>query len=156
MTSMILRLVVFTMLWGLGIEAVNFGTGSSRLEDNAEAAADFNKIVEDTEHIKEEFEDLFTEDDLMQMEHDQIAFTWYTAHNDEDEGLDGLELYKAIKHAKSHETTENGDDQTDEESNVQNLVDYLLDTYDSDFNGILDFPEFMKAFEETRAQLGVS
>ena len=36
------------------------------------------------------------------------------------------------------------------------LVDYLLDTYDSDFNGILDFPEFMKAFEETRAQLGVS
>ena len=46
---MILRLVVFTMLWGLGIEAVNFGTGSSRLEDNAEAAADFNKIVEDTE-----------------------------------------------------------------------------------------------------------
>ena len=29
-------------------------------------------------HIKEEFEDLFSEDDLMQMEHDQIAFTWYT------------------------------------------------------------------------------
>ena len=113
----------------------------------------------------------------------------FSAHNDEDEGLDGLELYKAIKHAKSHETTENGDDQTDEEkiqSKVKflihflfinsaylfeneficlihcipqifpDLVDYLLDTYDSDFNGILDFPEFMKAFEETRAQLGVS
>ena len=43
----------------------------------------------------------------------------FSAHNDEDDGLDGLELYKAIKHAKSHETTENGDDQTDEESNVQ-------------------------------------
>ena len=43
----------------------------------------------------------------------------FSAHNDEDEGLDGLELYKAIKHAKSHETNENGDDQTDEESNVQ-------------------------------------
>ena len=42
----------------------------------------------------------------------------FSAHNDEDEGLDGLELYKAIKHAKSHETPENGDDQTDEE-NVQ-------------------------------------
>ena len=53
MTSMILRLVVFTMLWGLGIEAVNFGTGSSRLEDNAEAAADFNKIVEDTEWVEQ-------------------------------------------------------------------------------------------------------
>ena len=42
----------------------------------------------------------------------------FSAHNDDDEGLDGLELYKAIKHAKSHETPENGDDQTDEE-NVQ-------------------------------------
>eukprot|EP00093_Oithona_nana_P008151 08151.XXX_69467_66536_1 [CDS] Oithona nana genome sequencing. len=156
MTSMMVvncaTLVVFTLVWGLGC-AVNFGTGSSRLEDDS--AADFNKIVEDTEHIKEEFEDLFSEDDLMQMEHDQIAFTWYTAHNDDDEGLDGLELYKAIKHAKSHETPENGDDQTDEE-NVQNLVDYLLDAYDLDSNGILEYPEFMKAFEETRAQLGVS
>ena len=36
------------------------------------------------------------------------------------------------------------------------LVDYLLDTYDLDSNGILEYPEFMKAFEETRAQLGVS
>ena len=36
------------------------------------------------------------------------------------------------------------------------LVDYLLDAYDLDSNGILEYPEFMKAFEETRAQLGVS
>ena len=54
---MILRLnatlVVFTLIWGLGGEAVNFGTGSSRLEDNAEAAADFNKIVEDTEWVEQ-------------------------------------------------------------------------------------------------------
>ena len=50
MTSMMVvncaTLVVFTLVWGLGC-AVNFGTGSSRLEDDS--AADFNKIVEDTE-----------------------------------------------------------------------------------------------------------
>ena len=48
----------------------------------------------------------------------EILTSIFSAHNDDDEGLDGLELYKAIKHAKSHETPENGDDQTDEE-NVQ-------------------------------------
>ena len=54
----------------------------------------------------------------------------FSAHNDEDEGLDGLELYKAIKHAKSHETTENGDDQTDEEK-IQSKVKFLIHFYSS-------------------------
>ena len=38
--------VVFSMILGF-CKALDFGTGSSRLEDNQ--AADFNKIVEDTE-----------------------------------------------------------------------------------------------------------
>ena len=54
MTSMMVvncaTLVVFTLVWGLGC-AVNFGTGSSRLEDDS--AADFNKIVEDTEWVEQ-------------------------------------------------------------------------------------------------------
>merc|ERR1712001_230147 len=80
---------------------LSFGTGSSRMEESV--ASEFNKIVEDTEHIKEDFEDLYTKNELDEMELDRIAFTWYTAHNDDDEGLDGLELLKAVIHAHSHE-----------------------------------------------------
>ena len=29
-------------------------------------------------HIKEDFEDLFTQSELDGMEHDRVAFTWYT------------------------------------------------------------------------------
>ena len=44
-TSRLCTTLVVCALIGLG-GSVNFGTGSSRLEENA---ADFNKIVEDTE-----------------------------------------------------------------------------------------------------------
>ena len=35
------------------------------------------------------------------------------------------------------------------------LVDALLTTYDEDENGLLEYSEFMKAFQETRDQLGL-
>jgi len=84
---------------------ISLGTGSSRLDESV--ASEFNKIVDDTEHIKEDFEDLFTQNEVDEMEPDRIAFTWYTAHNtNDDDGLDGLELLKAITHAHAHEKHE--------------------------------------------------
>ena len=54
----------------------------------------------------------------------------FSAHNDEDEGLDGLELYKAIKHAKSHEVTEENE-AADEENvlSTKRLIDSYYITY---------------------------
>ena len=54
----------------------------------------------------------------------------FSAHNDEEEGLDGLELYKAIKHAKSHEVTEENE-AADEENvlSTKRLIDPYYVTY---------------------------
>ena len=76
--------------------------------------------------------------------------TYFRAHNDDDEGLDGLELLKAVIHAHSHDNDLNT--HFDEEIA---LVDILLNTYDQNENGFLEYSEFMKAFQESRQQLGI-
>jgi Ca2+-binding EF-hand superfamily protein len=35
------------------------------------------------------------------------------------------------------------------------MVDQLLDQYDVNFDGFLDYAEFMKSFEEARQKLGL-
>jgi len=150
-------LLIMVFLVNIVKSELSFGTGSSRLEDKQ--ATDFNEFVEDKEHIKEEFEDLFTDQEINDMEHDMIAFSWFTAHNDGDEGLDGLEMLKAMLHHnhKGHEALEDNSDpvihKTEEE--VIALVDSLIENYDENENGLLEYAEFMKAFEETQATLGI-
>ena len=77
--------------------------------------------------------------------------TYFRAHNDDDEGLDGLELLKAVIHAHSHENDLNTAHFDEEIA----LVDVLLKNYDQNENGLLEYPEFMKAFQESRQQLGI-
>ena len=83
----------------------------------------------------------------------------FRAHNDGDEGLDGLEMLKAMLHHnhKGHEALEDNSDpvihKTEEE--VIALVDSLIENYDENENGLLEYAEFMKAFEETQATLGI-
>ena len=45
--------------------------------------------------------------------------------------------------------------QNDEFSEEIALVDALLTTFDENENGLLEYSEFMKAFQETREQLGM-
>jgi len=136
---------------------ISFG-GSSRLED----AAELNQIIEDKEHIKEELEDIWTEDDLSNMDHDELAFSFFTVHNtDDDVGLDGLELYKAIHHAKQHDASQDGMATNDEDlivashDKTMGMVDSLLEQFDVNEDGILDFSEFMKSFVQARHDLGL-
>lgn len=134
---------------------ISLGTGSSRWEDSKN---EFNKMVEDTEHLKEDFDDLFTQKELDEMEVDMIAFTWYTAHNaDEDDGLDGLELLKALMHTRNHDhndgNVDDGGYHATQEALVwdqtQGFVDSLLANYDTNENGLLEYGEFMKAYSES-------
>jgi len=123
---------------------------------------DFGELVEDRDHIKEEFEDYLSDADINAMEQDQVSFTWFSAHDsDESESLDGLELYKAILHAHGGGTTsepkgglagEHGEVEhildPFKVEYVEALVDELLASYDVNNDGLLDFPEFMKGFHE--------
>ena len=45
--------------------------------------------------------------------------------------------------------------QDNEFSDEIELVDALLTTFDENENGLLEYSEFMKAFQETREQLGM-
>ena len=37
-----------------------------------------NSLLISLRHIKEEFEEIFTEDDLKSMNHDELAFAWFS------------------------------------------------------------------------------
>merc|ERR1739848_323339 len=83
-------------------------------------------------------------------------------HNtDDDVGLDGLELYKAIHHAKQHDASQDGMATNDEDpteashDKTMGMVDSLLEQFDVNEDGILDFSEFMKSFVQARHDLGL-
>jgi len=164
-------------LFAIVLSAVNIAEaswGSSERQKDLEQLdmAGFEEMVTDTEHIKEEFEEIFSEDDLKAMNHDELAFAWFSAHDsDADESLDGLELLKAVLHAH-HEVHEHegakagyadeqrgGDTDTaaavSEETfaEVEGFIDDLLIHYDVDGNGLLDFPEFMISFGDHQERL---
>lgn len=143
-----------------------FGTGSSRLEDvmDEQMAKEFDEIVQDKEHLQEEMDNLFTEEEIEQMRPDQIAFNFFAAHDGDDDVLDGLELYKAIHHARQHEAQQDNmsDHNQEELHNLQStendaamdLADEIL-KFDADQDGYLNFAEFMTSFEHTRSRLHI-
>ena len=99
---------------------------------------------------------------LDRMELDQKVFTWFTAHDwDEDTYLDGLELIKALSHDHNyhHPSEENIPDNDEWHDTAQHtepaerqrlrrsekIVDKILEEDDSDKDGLVSFPEFMSA-----------
>jgi len=81
---------------------------SSRLEDfddEAAAAAEYKEMIEDKEHIQQEFDHMFSKQQIRQMTSEEMAFNWFSGHDtDDDKMLDGLELYKAISHSRGHKS----------------------------------------------------
>ena len=55
------------------------GTGSSRLEEeiDRERAAEYKEMIEDKEHIQEEFDNMFTKQQMRLMTSEEMAFTWF-------------------------------------------------------------------------------
>ena len=59
---------------------------------------DLEDLVTDTEHMVDDLGEWFSQAQLDRMEADEKVFTWFTAHDwDEDDHLDGLELLKALR-----------------------------------------------------------
>jgi len=166
------------------VDAQFLGTGSSRLDHNAqevvkEMAEEFAEIIEDKEHIQDEFDHMFSKDEIRHITDEQMAFTWFSGHDtDGDEMIDGLELYKAIHHAKVHkESHEHKLPEQAPPPGVPQLhfdpeleafiegtedigaivfVDQLLSNYDIDEDGRLNFVEFFSSYEEAKETLKIS
>jgi len=157
-----------------------FGTGSSRLEDEViikEMAQEYKEIIEDKEHIQDEFDHMFSKNQIRELTDEQMAFAWFSGHDtDVDEMIDGLELYKAIHHAKSHKESHDhavsehsppgvptiGHDPSTDSLNLGSedvgaieFVDQLLTTYDMDDDGRLSFVEFFASYEEAKEKLKI-
>merc|ERR1712001_49836 len=107
-TVQLILLIGFNQYCYKSVNAQFFGTGSSRHDHDAqeivkEMAQEFTEIIEDKEHIQDEFDHMFSKSEIRQITAEEMAFAWFSGHDtDGDEMIDGLELYKAINHAKVH------------------------------------------------------
>merc|ERR1719436_1287761 len=121
---------------------------------------------------------MFSKAEVRQFTDETMAFTWFSGHDtDGDEMIDGLELYKAIHHAKSHKESHDhtlpeqapppGVPQLhfdpsleayiegSEDLGAVGFVDQLLSNYDQDDDGRLSFAEFFASYEEAKDQLKI-
>ena len=130
---------------------------------------DMADLVIDTEHMKDDIGDIYTKTDLDAMNIDEKVFTWFTAHDwDENENLDGLELTKALSHEHNyhHPEEENipEEDQFHDPAQhteaaerqrfrrVVKIVDKILEEDDSNRDGLVSFSEFMTAFHSSKLE----
>jgi len=127
---------------------------------------DMVDLVTDTEHMVDDLE-WYTKSELETMNVDEKVFTWFAAHDwDADDHLDGLELVKALSHEHNyhHPQEENIPEEdlvhdpaqhTDAAERqrfrrVEKIVDKILDEDDSNYDGLVSFPEFMTAYHSSK------
>lgn len=128
---------------------------------------DVADLVTDTEHMVDDLGDWYTKEELETMNVDEKVFTWFTAHDwDVDDHLDGLELVKALSHEHNYHHPE--EENIPEEDHlhdpaqhtdaaerqrfrrVEKIVDEILEEDDSNYDGLVSFPEFMTAFHSSK------
>lgn len=135
----------------------SWGTGSSRLQDLKDSASEqIQEMVQDKEHMLDDLDEevLYTEKELNHMTQDELAFIYFTTHDtDGNSGLDGLELFKAIYHKHHHEHQDQEDVYNKSFDDSIELIDILLQSYDINNDGILDFTEFMISYTNHQNQL---
>jgi Ca2+-binding EF-hand superfamily protein len=98
--------------------------------------------VQDKEHLKEHLQGVV---DLDQASEDELRFHYFTSHDVEGNGkLDGCELVQSLLHLHSEESSTYGFDEkvfTDVELSM--MVDHVLKTDDRNFDGFIDYSEFV-------------
>lgn len=147
-------------------------------DEEIEMAKEYKEIIEDKEHIQDEFGHMFTKNQIRKITEEQLAFTWFSGHDTDTDGMiDGLELYKAIHHAKGHKESHDHSHVDDDSPpgvppaiqnpNIDSLtlgpedmgaigfVDQLLSKYDVDDDGRMSFVEFFASYEEAKEQLKI-
>ncbi|XP_071963177.1 multiple coagulation factor deficiency protein 2 homolog isoform X1 [Antedon mediterranea] len=100
--------------------------------------------IHDKEHIKEHLQDVISpEDSGREMTEDELEFYYFKLHDyDQNNRLDGVEIMKAMFHfdEKDHQS----DTKVDEEE-IFNLVSDVLEEFDKNLDGFIDYPEYSSA-----------
>jgi len=98
------------------------------------------------EHLKEEIGDVKEE-----MSDEDMQFHYFRLHDyDGNKKLDGLEIFKALSHY--HNETGINDTASTAEENMAKTVDQILSYDDTNNDGYIDYPEYIKSQEEYRAE----
>lgn len=108
-------------------------------------------------HIKEHMSDYYKEDDMedqLNLDTDEATqFHYFKLHDyDNNNKLDGLELYSAINHYAQHHGEEGEANQNSlEEEQIVALVDTVMKQDDYNDDGFVDYFEFVKAQKEVKS-----
>lgn len=105
------------------------------------------KIKVDKEHLKFDFTSIFG--DLAAIFSDsEMDFRYFAAHDyDNNNKLDGLELYTALGHEINHNHSD-VDNNEHSLSDLERQVDDIFEDHDSNNDGFLDYKEFMSVQRE--------
>ena len=96
------------------------------------------------EHLKEEIGDVKEE-----ISDEDMQFHYFRLHDyDGNKKLDGLEIFKALSHY--HNETGINDTASTAEENMAETVDQILSYDDTNNDGYIDYPEYIKSQEEIR------
>jgi Ca2+-binding EF-hand superfamily protein len=114
--------------------------------------------VQDKEHIREHMSEYYEKEDLEQelnLESEEATrFHYFKLHDtDNNNKLDGLELYHALAHyvTEHQEETEDGGEHpkiTMDHETITKYVDHVLLADDFNEDGFIDYYEFTRAQEE--------
>ncbi|XP_066972524.1 uncharacterized protein [Macrobrachium rosenbergii] len=128
-----------------------------------------SKLVHDTSHIAEELPGYISPEKIKDMSPRELDYHYFKIHDfDDNRKLDGLELLKAIGHVHGHEDDDDDDEEKEEEKykllseeekgalkNLQRqkqeeewkfyteLVDEVLNEYDKNGDGYLNYGEYI-------------
>ncbi|KAI6190599.1 hypothetical protein M3Y97_00136000 [Aphelenchoides bicaudatus] len=94
--------------------------------------------IHDIDHLKQHFEDkIEINNKTFDLNHSK--FYYFNLHNlNKDEYIDGLELMKGITHTHEGEALPNAMS----DSEIENMVDLVLNDFDRDGNGLVDYGEY--------------
>lgn len=105
-----------------------------------------DKEEAEVEHLKEELEERFSEQEVANMTEEERDYHYFRLHDfDNNDLLDGLEVFKALIH--EHEDGNNQD--TGNEGvkksfdDIVEMIDQVLEEDDADKDGFLSYSEFV-------------
>lgn len=97
--------------------------------------------VQDKDHLKDHFQGV----DLDSLSEEELRFYYFTSHDVEGNGkLDGCELVQALLHFHAEANSScSSEAKHFSDAELSLLVDHVLHTDDSNFDGFIDYSEFV-------------
>ncbi|XP_055323556.1 nuclear transcription factor Y subunit beta isoform X7 [Sitodiplosis mosellana] len=126
------------------------GHGHGHAHGGANGGVLSGNVNEEKEHIQEHME---VPIDTSKMSEQELQFHYFTMHDsDKNNKLDGSELIKSLIHWHEKDNkpvdADGSDTYTDEK--LSEIIDQSLKIMDSDYDGYVSFPEFVKTQQDMK------